>query len=98
MRRPFAAVETRFCSRMSKLGAGTSLAYNVSLSRQGCFDQCPALFSQENGYLAVDCAKCGEAIAFSEALSPEEAAEIKFQTISGLRCPSCDHVDTYHQR
>jgi hypothetical protein len=31
-------------------------------------------------YLAVDCAKCGEAIPFSEAPSPEDAQEVKFRT------------------
>jgi ribosomal protein S27E len=46
-------------------------------------------------YLAVDCAKCGEAIPFSEAPSPEDAQEVKFRTISDLRCPDCGHQDTY---
>jgi hypothetical protein len=46
-------------------------------------------------YFAVDCAKCGEPIPFGEAPSPEDAQEIKYRTIADLRCPACNHVDTY---
>jgi DNA-directed RNA polymerase subunit RPC12/RpoP len=50
----------------------------------------------EKWYLAVDCAKCGKPIVFAGAPSPEEKPDpIKYRKISDLKCPHCDHVDSY---
>jgi hypothetical protein len=47
-------------------------------------------------YFVVGCAKCGEAIPFGEAPSPEDdPGPLESQTISGLNCPQCGHVDSY---
>jgi len=47
-------------------------------------------------YLAVDCAECGEAIAFAETSPPVEKPDpLEYQTISNLTCPHCGHVGTY---
>jgi endogenous inhibitor of DNA gyrase (YacG/DUF329 family) len=45
-------------------------------------------------YFTVACAKCGEPIPFAEAPSPEAEPEVKQPTIS-LKCPQCEHTDTY---
>jgi len=37
-------------------------------------------------YFTVDCSKCGKAIPFAEAPSPEEEPEPEFRTIK-LQCP-----------
>jgi hypothetical protein len=42
----------------------------------------------------VDCSKCGEAIPFAEAPSPEEEPEPEFRTVK-LQCPHCGTEDTY---
>jgi len=49
----------------------------------------------EKWYIAVDCAKCGEAIAFAKAPSPDDRAQIQYRKITGLTCPNCGHVDAY---
>lgn len=46
-------------------------------------------------YFVVDCAGCNEAIPFLEAASPEESPEVKQRTIADLKCPNCEHADTY---
>ncbi len=48
----------------------------------------------EKWYFAVDCAKCGEAIAFAEAPSPQDDPTPKHATIR-VRCPSCRKEHTY---
>jgi endogenous inhibitor of DNA gyrase (YacG/DUF329 family) len=45
-------------------------------------------------YIAVDCAKCGEAIPFAEAPSPDESPTFQYRTIK-VECPECGHVGTY---
>jgi hypothetical protein len=45
-------------------------------------------------YFAVDWSKCGEAIPFAEAPSPEEEPEPQFRTIK-LQCPHCGTDDIY---
>ncbi len=47
-------------------------------------------------YFVVDCAKCGEAIPFREAASPEDnPGPLQSRTVSDLRCLQCGHVDNY---
>jgi predicted RNA-binding Zn-ribbon protein involved in translation (DUF1610 family) len=45
-------------------------------------------------YFTVDCSKCGKAIPFAEAPSPEEEPEPEFRTVK-LQCPHCGTDDTY---
>jgi predicted RNA-binding Zn-ribbon protein involved in translation (DUF1610 family) len=45
-------------------------------------------------YFAVDCSKCGEAIPFAEAPSPEVDPDPQFRTVK-LQCPHCGTEDTY---
>jgi predicted RNA-binding Zn-ribbon protein involved in translation (DUF1610 family) len=50
----------------------------------------------EKWYFAVECAKCGEAIPFAEAPTPEEKPEpLQYRTVSDLKCPHCGHSATY---
>jgi DNA-directed RNA polymerase subunit RPC12/RpoP len=47
-------------------------------------------------YVAVDCAKCREAIPFAEAPSPAEQPDpIQYRTISDLKCHHCGHRGMY---
>src|SRR5258708_7625662 len=50
----------------------------------------------EKWYFVVDCAKCGEAIPFAEAPSPEEKPDpLQSRKISNLRYPHCRHKADY---
>jgi ribosomal protein S27E len=49
----------------------------------------------EMWYIAVECAKCREGIAFAEAPPPQRSDPLQRRTISNLKCPHCGHVDTY---
>jgi DNA-directed RNA polymerase subunit RPC12/RpoP len=54
------------------------------------------LVEPDKWYFAVDCAKCGEAIPFLEAPSPEDKPDpLTARKISNLRCPRCGHVGSY---
>jgi hypothetical protein len=49
----------------------------------------------EKWYIAVDCAKCCDGIAFAEAPWPQRSDPLQRRTISNLKCPHCGHVDAY---
>ena len=46
-------------------------------------------------YIAVDCAKCGEAIPFAEVPSPDDSPTFQYPKIGDLKCPQCGHVGMY---
>jgi hypothetical protein len=50
---------------------------------------------QEKWFLTVNCAYCGETIRIAEAPSLKADPYFGYQTATDLKCPLCQHVDTY---
>jgi endogenous inhibitor of DNA gyrase (YacG/DUF329 family) len=46
-------------------------------------------------FLTVNCAYCGETIRIAEAPSLKADPYFRYQTATDLKCPLCQHVDTY---
>ncbi|MCP3386011.1 CpXC domain-containing protein [Bradyrhizobium sp. CCGUVB4N] len=83
------------CARGGRLPNG-AVEHIVRLKiKEGAIQMSTKQVKPNQWYFVVECAKCGEAIPFLEAPSPEEEPNVKQRTIEDLKCPHCGYVGRY---